>query len=63
MAEDIISLIQRLNIEDDIVFMGHSVGGKIIMQILQDFKILHESIKGVIIVDISPQSVIHLKGI
>ena len=54
MASDLKNYINENQIEDTFI-MGHSLGGRILLEFLTKYSDYHERIKGAIIVDITPK--------
>ncbi|QJC36999.1 alpha/beta fold hydrolase [Enterobacteriaceae endosymbiont of Donacia vulgaris] len=52
LSKDVLDTLNFLNIKENIIFIGHSMGGKIVMNITQ-FKLLN-NIKTIIVLDIAP---------
>jgi len=53
MAGDIVNFINHRTAEN-LIFMGHSMGGKILMALLKEYPEIHPRIKAAIIIDIGP---------
>ena len=53
MAGDVVNFIKEKNLKN-LIIMGHSLGGKVLLSLSTSFPEIYDYIKGIIIVDIAP---------
>lgn len=53
MAADVVNFITKKQLQN-LIIMGHSLGGKVVMSIATSFPELYSSLKGVVIMDVAP---------
>lgn len=62
MAYDLKHFIKNQNIKDNIVLIGHSMGGRVAMEFLSQYPEFHDQIKGAIVVDVLPVNYMNEKN-